>query len=345
MNRWGVFMLLAALLLPAGAARADTVAQLAGQAETPWRETVAAHGRELTFGVAAEVPDVAAMGLYRVSAASDEARNPAPEPEYPPKRRGIAQRSKPEETIPAEELGPDDRAFGNPLSAKEAVALAESWFAPRLAELPGVERTLESVVCGSPVYLFDKNAQQWLGTAVEGGVGSYRLNDAYAFMGAPLLSSSPFYVDFEAYADEGAYRDATPFWNAYAHVEGPEHHVFGFSLPRLEEALEGSVALAPLEAVTGTLRELARAGYLRSVERLTLGYRAFCVGERPQGDAPGEETDYLLMPVWAAYGEVYASPEEEARDFYGETWKNEQTILIDARTGAWLTRERVAGWE
>lgn len=346
MKKIGVLALICALLGMTGTALADTVGQLAEQAKTPWRETVTAHGRELTFEVTPRIPDVESMGLYRVSVASGEERDALPEPEYPPKRRGIAQRRKPEEVYPAKELDPDVRAFGNPLPAAEAAALAEEWFAPRLAQLTGVEVTLESVTCYSPAYLFDKNAQQWLDTAIEGDFGTYGMTYSYAFMGAPLLDGSPFYVDYDAYYSENAYMDRVPLWCVFADVDKRDQTGFGYALPRAEETIAKSVELAPLETVLGTLRGLAEEGYLRDVESLTLGYHAFCVGERPEEDAPGDGTaSYLLMPVWEARGEVYADPAMEATEYYGEVWKGKETIVIDARTGEWITRVRVAGWE
>ncbi|MDO5379027.1 MAG: hypothetical protein Q4G52_11900, partial [Clostridia bacterium] len=214
------------------------------------------------------------------------------------------------------------------------------------ADLTGVEVTLERVTCYSPVYLFDKNAQQWLDTAIEGDVGTYRMAYSCAFMGAPLLDGSPFYVDFDAYTSENAYMDSTPFWRVFADVDKRDQTDFSYVLPRAEETIADSVELAPLETVLDTLRGLAEEGYLRDVESLTLGYHAFCVGERPEEGAPRDGTaSYLLMPVWEARGEVYADPAMEATDFYGEVWKGEETIVIDARTGEWITRVRVAGWE
>lgn len=346
MKKAGILALIFALLGTSGAAVADTVDQLAGQAKTPWQETVTAHGRELAFDVTARIPDVESMGLYKVSVASDEERSDAPAPEYPPKRRGIAQRIKPDEVYPVEALDPDYHAFGNPLSAGEAVAQAQDWFAPRLAELSGVGVTLERVTGLSPVYLFDKNEQQWLDTAIAGDFGSYMLGYSCAFMGAPLMDGSPFYVDYDAYNSENAYMDNVPFWHVYADVDTRDQSSFVYSLPRIEETIAENVELAPLETVLDVLRGLAGEGYLRDVESLTLGYHAFSVGKGPGEDAAREEEkSYLLMPVWEAHGEAYWDSALEATDFYGEIWKSEADIIIDARTGEWITRSRVAGWE
>ena len=69
------------------------------QAGTRWRETITAHGRTLDFDVAAEVPPVEAMGVYRVRQVRGEQFRSQPQPELPPKRRGIARRRRAEEVF------------------------------------------------------------------------------------------------------------------------------------------------------------------------------------------------------------------------------------------------------
>lgn len=343
MKKFGIFALAFALLLPLGAASAETIAELAEQAKTPWKETIAAHGRELTFDVTARVPDAAQMGLYRVTCERDEERMDRPGPEYPPKRRGIAKRAKPNETFSPEELDPEYRAFGNPLTAGEAVALAQQWFEPRLERLPGVGLALTEVTGYSPLYLFDKNAQEWLGLAAEGEVGSYWMAYELTFMGAPVEEWRPFFVDADAYYEERAYEDFGCQWTVTAMVEDREKdYIFSMGLPKLEETLAENVELAPLETVLDALRGLVRDGYLRKVESLTLCYHAFHVGERGQEDG-GE--GFLFKPVWAARCEAYDSPEREAADFFGEVMPSEEVVYIDARTGEWITRNRVANWD
>lgn len=349
MKRRFAAALLAALMMNACAALADTPAQLAEQAKTPWRETITAHGRELTFDVTAQVPDVEQMGLYRVTCVTEEDRRSQPAPEMPSKRRGIAQRRKPSEVFSPEELDPQYRAFGNPLTAGEAVALAQQWFEQRVEQLSGVQIPLRTLKGWSPVYLFDKNAQQWLDVAVEGSVGSYSLEYEPAFMGAPLLKASPFYADADAFMEEGANMDDyyAPWWSASASIaQWDQDRALMLSLPHLEETLAESVELAPLGKVLDTLRGLVQEGYLRDVQSLRLGYHAFLVGERPDPDAPRDENEsYLLRPVWEAFGEAYPTPEEEATDHFGEIWKAECTVIIDAQTGEWITRQRAEGWE
>lgn len=349
MKRRFAAALIAALVMNACAALADTPAQLAKQAETPWRETIISHGRELTFDVTAQAPDVERMGVYRVTGFSEEDRRSLPAPELPPKRRGIAQRPKPSEVFTAEELDPQYRAFGNPMTAGEAVQLADAWMSERTAKLPGVQTTLGTLTGWSPTYLFDKNAQKWLDVAVEGSVGSYSLAYEPTFMGAPILKASPFYADVDAFMEEGANQDDVyaPWWDASATIsQWDQDRVLRLSLPQLEETLAESVELAPLSKVLDTLRGLVEAGYLRDVQSLKLGYHAFLVGERPDWDAPRSENEsYLLKPVWEAFGEAYTTPEEEARDNYGEIWKMECTVVIDAQTGEWITRSRVESWE
>ena len=59
-------MLAVALALLVGCARADTPQELRMQAQTPWRETISAYGREIVVDVTAQMPDVEQVNVYRV---------------------------------------------------------------------------------------------------------------------------------------------------------------------------------------------------------------------------------------------------------------------------------------
>ena len=72
-------MLAVALVLLAGCARADTPQELLTQAQTPWRETISAYGREIVVDVTAQMPDVEQVNVYRVctvEAEGDEGESP-----------------------------------------------------------------------------------------------------------------------------------------------------------------------------------------------------------------------------------------------------------------------------
>lgn len=327
--------LLAAAIAPA--AQADTVAELARQAQTPWRETIEAHGRTLTFEVTAEVPAVEAMGVYRVQQVREELWKSRPQPELPPKRRGIARRSRAEEVFSPGTLPEDYAAFGNPYTAAQFLADTQARLAPVLAQAEGAQARWTALVGISPLYLYDKNAGQWLGTAVEGDVGSYSLDFALTFMGAPLAEGTPYCLDWEAYYAQGGRLASAPSWFVHASAESGEAYTLYASLPALVQTLEAKADLAPLSRVLETLRALAGKGLLRAINRLTLGYGTFAVA--------GEEgSDALLLPVWTAAAEIYPDAQSEAHTVYGEVWRGEGTLYIDARTGELIEREWVEGW-
>lgn len=327
--------LLAAALAPA--ARADTLAELALQAGTPWQETITAHGRMLSFDVTAEVPQAGAMGVYRVRQVRQEQWRSLPQPELPPKRRGIAQRRKDDEVFAPDTLPEDYAAFGNPYTAAQFLADTQARLAPVLAQAEGVQARWTALTGVSPVWLYDKNAGQWLGTAIEGAVGGYSLDFSLAFMGAPLEEGAPFYRDADAYFAEGGRQFAAPSWFVHASAEGGEAYSVYASLPALVQTFEEEAELVSLSRVLDVLRELVQEGLLRAVNRLTLGYGTFAVAEE-EGD------DALLTPVWAAKAEIYQDAQSEPYEAYGEVWRSERTVFIDARTGALIEREWAQRW-
>lgn len=326
--------LTAVLLLALGASRAETMEELSAQAQTPWRETIEAHGRTLTFDVTAQLPQAEQMGIYTVSTVSLEERMPAPQLEAAPKRRGIALRRKETEVYPIGALPPGYAAFGNPYTAAQAISDTQARLAPLLAQAEGTRIQMEAVSGYSPLYLYDKNAGAWLETAAPGDVGEYHMDYALLFEEAPLVSVWPFYRDWEACRAEGADNDYPPCWSVFASMRSPEAYTVVASLPCREETLRESVDFAPLDRAFDVLRALAREGYLRRVHEMRLVYGTFLAGA-------GEETRVLLKPVWAVRAEAYKSPEMQASDDYGEHWEMEETILIDAQTGGLIERLRV----
>lgn len=321
----------------ASAARADTAAELALQTQIPWRETIAAHGRTLRFDVTAEVPQVEAMGVYRVRQVRQEQWKSQPQPELPPKRRGIAQRRKDEEVFAPDALPGDYAAFGNPYTAAQFLADTQARLAPVLAQAKDVQAQWTALTGISPVWLYDKNAGQWLGTAVEGAVGSYRLEYVLTFMGAPLAEGTPFCRDWEAYYAQGGRLFAPPSWFAHASAGSGEEYSVYASLPALVQTIEAETELVPLSRVLDVLRALAQEGLLRAVDRLTLGYGTFAVAGEESGDA-------LLTPVWTAKAEIYQDAQSEPYEAYGEVWRSVGTVYIDARTGALIEREWMQSW-
>ena len=156
-------------------------------------------------------------------------------------------------------------------------------------------------------------------------------------MGAPLAVGTPYCLDWEAYYAQGGRLYAAPSWFVHASAESGEEYTLYASLPALVQTLEAKADLAPLSRVLETLRALAGKGLLRAINRLTLGYGTFAVAGEEGGDA-------LLEPVWTANVEIYPDAQSEAHTVYGEVWRGEGTLYIDARTGELIEREWVEGW-
>lgn len=340
MNRGKIRAALALCLLTgaiAPAALADAVAELALQAQTPWRETITAHGRTLCFDVTAEVPQVAAMGVYRVRQVRDEQWKTMPQPELPPKRRGIAQRRKEDEVFTPDALPADYASFSNPYTAAQFITDTQARLSQVLFQAAGTQARWTELMGISPVWVYDKNAGQWLDTAIEGAVGGYSLDYSLTFMGAPLAEGRPFCRDWEAYYEEGGRLFAPPAWFAHASAESGEEYSVYASLPALAQTIEAETELIPLSRVLDVLRALAQEGLLRAVSSLTLAYGTFAVAGEESGDA-------LLLPVWMARAEIYGDAQSEPYEAYGEVWRLNETVYIDARTGALIEREWVQGW-
>lgn len=332
-------LLCCALCAPASA---DTMKELARQASTPWRETIETFGRTLDFDVTAQLADAAQVNMYRVTELRGEERKRIPNAPTPEKRRGIAYRTRPSETYTLLTLPQDYHAFGNPITAQEAIAAADARLAPVLSGAPGTQAQLAQVTAYSPEYVYNKNTGEWGGVAVEGDVGSYKIEYQLTLDGVPLFAGQPFYLDGEAYLQEGASRYRVPYWNAYSLVEAQEDYHAAACVPVVQQVICENVALAPLDSVWASLRALAQEGYLREVYDLRLSYTAFCVDELTQGE--NTDGEYLMKPVWVASAEAYEDPAREATNRYGEIWKNEVYIFLDAQTGELIERSYVTAW-
>lgn len=344
--------LAAALMLTACIARAETLGFLAREAQTPLTATVAGEYRTVDIALTARVPDVPAMGVYMAEAARVEEQSEG-EALYvapPEKRRGIAYRRREEEVFAPETLPEDYRAYGCPLTAREALARFDVLLEPYLEALPGVAAPWAVLSGRSPLCLYDKEAGTWGEQVDARETGGYRVEYAPALCGAPLLGGeAPFARDLDAYFAEGANMDfdLAAFCKAdvSATAEGEPWLSLRARLPRVTETLAESVDFAPLADVFEAVKALAAEGYLWRADSLEMVYYGFVYGERPAEDAydPAAEERYLIKPVWALRGEFGTIPERENAPDYAEESAG-QIALIDARTGEIIERSRVEAW-
>lgn len=117
---------------------------------------------------------------------------------------------------------------------------------------------------------------------------------------------------------------------------------------RETEAVRADVPLCAWEAIAKTLERGIRAGRIRAVYSVTLGYAIYAASDRtyPSGDA-AYEAEYLLVPTWfieCKYAESAAktlvgdvSDDLDAPSYHKE--KGFKILLIDAQTGEWVDPE------
>ena len=183
-------MLAVALVLLAGCARADTPQELLTQAQTPWRETISAYGREIVVDVTAQMPDVEQVNVYRVCTVEAEGdEGEAPVYAQVQKRRGYAVRCKPEEAIPVAQIDREMYAYGCPVSAGEALDTVNAFLHGLGAQ--GVTLDVQAMTVRSPRYLFDKRAGTWGPQVDENETGVYEFDIACTLDGVPV-ELSPF---------------------------------------------------------------------------------------------------------------------------------------------------------
>jgi len=309
-----VLALLILMLLPFGAAQAGTEI---------WQETLTAYGREIVFDVTVEIPDGEEFGIYRVRTVS--ARDSQGEQPYrpqPEKRRGIAYRTKPEVMVPYGEIDRAYHAYGNPVSAGEAMDAAETFLAPVLEQVVSVELHLDEMTVRSPRFIYNKDTGEWGEQVHADETGSYAFETSLWLDGLPVEPRKyPHWLDDRKYPF-GTVFPRTVHWNCHLSVSENDCRYMDISIPTVIEKTAECVELAPIENTQASLRALAEAGLLRSIQRMQMAYAAFDCGE---------EDVWELRPVWLTDAEIYWDETKTADDTGYEPWY--QTVMTDVRTG------------
>lgn len=323
-------MLMAAFLLAmAGGALADTPGALCAQAREPWRETITAYEREIVIDVTPRMPDVDRLGIYRVTTVSarEICDGEAPFEEEPRKRRGYATRMKPTEVIPLARIDGDVHAYGNPLSAGEALAKARAFLEPVLEQVRQVDVRIDAMTIDSPLFYYNKETGEWGEQVHADAVGSYRFSLVYTLDGVEISQAKNQWRDTRNW-DYGAPEPKMPYWEGHLRFHDIGGEYKEVRAPSVLEVTEPDVELAPMEAVRESLRELAREGLLRDVADMRLAYVGF---------AYAQETDvWQLRPVWICNCEIYSDEKTGPEDCGYQPWMAD--VVIDARTGEVIQR-------
>ena len=313
-------MLAVALVLLAGCARADTPQELRTQAQTPWRETISAYGREIVVDVTAQMPDVEQVGVYRVCTveAEDDAGE-APVYAQVQKRRGYAVRRWPEEAVPVDQIDRTLHAYGCPVSAGEALDRVRAFLHDLGAQ--GVTLDVQALTVRAPRYLFDKRTGEW-GAQVDGSeTGVYEFDVACTLDGMPV-ELSPFAWRDRRNVSFGAPEPVLPWYSLLMNVGGT-YRWLRARVPSVVEVTARDVALCPLSDVQAQLRALAREGLLRDVAGMRLAYVSFGYAQ--------EQGICELRPVWICTSEIYYDETSGPEDTFYEPWMED--VLVDAQTG------------
>ena len=296
----------------------------AASAETEiWQETMTAYGREIVFDVAVEIPSGEELGIYRVSTVSaDEMTGERPHRVQPEKRRGLAYRTKPKEQVAIADIDRLYHAYGNPVSAGEALDAAQAFLAPVLAQVKNVELRLETMTVTSPRFIYNKDTGEWGNQVYPDETGGYAFETSMWLDGLEIAPRRyPHWLDSRKYPF-GTVFPETPYWNCCLSVTENNCRTMNVSIPTVIAQTAERVEIAPLEKTKASLRALAEQGLLRSVLSMRMVYAAFDCGQ---------EEIWELRPVWMTEAEIYWDETKTMEDTGYEPWY--EPVLTDVRTG------------
>lgn len=323
MKIWAM-MMAALLLATAGGALADTPQEIYAQAQEPWRETITAYGREIVIDVTPSMPEVDRLGIYRVTTVSarEVRMDDGAQREAPRKRRGYATRSKPDEVIPSDEIDGDAHAYGNPLSAGEALARTQAFLEPVIEQARQVDVRIDAMTIHSPSFYYNKETGEWGEQIYADEVGSYEFSLACTLGGVEIARLQNRWRDTRNWT-YGAPEPKIPYWEGQLlfYDNGSEYK--DVRVPSVLEATEQDVELAPMETVRESLRELARQGLLRDVADMRLVYAGFAYAQEPDV--------WQLRPVWVCNCEIYFDEKSGPQTCGYRKWM--ENVVIDAQTG------------
>lgn len=288
-----------------------------------WQETMTAYGREIVFDVAVEIPSGEELGIYRVRTVSArESQGEPPRRTQPEKRRGVAYRTKPEEAVAVSDIDRMYHAYGNPVSAGEALDAVQAFLAPVLSQVQDVELRLDEMKVRSPRFIYNKDTGEWGEQVHPDETGSYAFETSLWLDGLEIAPRRyPHWLDSRKYPF-GTVFPETPYWNCYLSVSENNCRMMDVSIPTVIERTAERVELAPFEATKASLRALAELGLLRSVLSIRMAYAAFDCGK---------EDVWELRPVWMTEAEIYWDETKTADDTGYEPWY--ETVMTDVRTG------------
>lgn len=323
------------LMLAVSSALAETariaLPELRRQAPQRWTETYEAHGRSIQVDVPIDLPLADAVPVLRVKVAPHP--SPAALKPYANKtetsadgKREYLTESQPfgssmlvairrpmlkeplgksypvkmqAETLPLGSWDPS-RAYlpGNPLTILEAEQQLTAAYAALFKQ--STPLSLREVQV-QDVYLegleADEGYHQWM----------YMLEFTQVFHGIPILHQAIHGTLRGANGKESKWDHLS---QVLCHISAKDSYMLQFGTLREADILADDLRLAPFDAVKASLEALIRAGRLRRVESLSLGYLMHPDFER------GTQ-HFLLFPHWMLRGDIYEDGMAEA---VASTW-------------------------
>ncbi len=345
-----LWVILLVLSFVPGPARAETLASLRAQVPQEWAETIETPNGPVEIKVAIEMPAADAMpilktGISNVSRVSDEVVQYYADQEhtFPPfscrndeygfafalnnTHRPNKQNVKTGwESRLLDVNGLDwDATFAqdNPLS------LAQAWdvFAREVMRCYGLHAETDLMI--DAITLEDRLAELDPRTGevsrYTGDVGRYVFDCRQAFRGVPLLGNASMGF-LKPLRSDSAFGELLC---VVGYIASEDSFTFRYSLTKEAALVAEDVPLAPFSEIKGVIEGLVKAGHIRDIFSLRLGYVQFL--------DPDDKNAFWCIPCWVLESAYYASPKASTKAYDGYSYKarpDYQRVMIHAQTGA-----------
>lgn len=350
-----------------------TLPEIRRQAEVGWHQTYQAHGRTITVDIPIEVPEADRFPVLTASLMphSDKVQKPQSGmwervfdgensvdngrlfftcmrgDYFELERMGCYNEPSDRGSFEEQAFCPPDieldfaYATHNEATPRYMINLVDSLWQRYFPEIP-VDLRLEKVLAGVHYRTFDMDRLQYVGEPMPTDREAF-LEAVFAqyMQGIPLLvcAEDSFRRFGGAQTGRSDFRPV-PMLHARAlsrslrNCNLPDRNdMVMFSLLHEEAALVPDVPLCSVQTAIAAYEQPIRAGQLRLVESMKLGYAAW--------EGPGED-GFTLTPAWVAWGILLKNPEKEAwKQNADETLEESDyrkstqygPILVNAQTG------------
>ena len=351
-----LFVLSVLLVGPASAStKYLTIGELREEVNEGWHETYEAYGRTIAIDVEVDVPQTDFFPVLRIKKAaavpetllkgyessvnSDNYLVISKTPPNPLKHTNASAWFKESYTLEPDEISWDDHlAEGSPLTAKEAMELLlrelSQFFVPE--NIDTLE--LNSLWVRSRLYAYDRKAKTF-GDPLN-AMGSYEFDFFQELEGIPVL------VDGQrSFSPQIQGEKIPPATRVNANIFADGFFDIDAHLVEVVDTAQPDVPLLCFEEVKGEYEKLIKAGLLRDVFSVRLGYILSV--------DPVDKEMYWATPAWVLRGVVYDDAKQEAPPATEDTQDTRpvRNKIVDGQRGipigdnnASITRRQVPAW-